>query len=1043
MSRVVTVHIAIVNLIFFTNLYSQNDYEVYIDPNKGNRVHRREGLMNGNQVETVMSNWGTIGRAGGHPYSGAWPRNTGHDHVSEMTLIVSGRVTNEGNQYTIATDAMYGGEVDPDGSTEWSWQPLPGYASVKLGQDTLAINTRSGTWPKSWPGRDFNWNGNWNGYFGLGIENASMECLYVIDDSKNAEFDFYPDPADKEMHGLGLQVETRMFQWVHPLAEDAIFVHYAVTNVGQVTYGYDNPIFFGMFADTHPGGNGSSDDDSFFDLDENMVYAWDHDNLGRWLTYTDILPGYLGWKFLESPGIGDDQIDNDRDGLLDERRDNDAGSFLFGPVGKYDIDKWHWEGDEDGDWNETIDDLGSDGVGIFDEAYPGPDSDGTEGNKIPDQGEPNFGITDNDESDQIGLTAFVVRRYGSIDASNDEMMFQAMSNNEFDTEIAQTVNNVWIYSSGTFPLKPKKTERFSLALMFGDDIKDIFRNAVTAQRIYDSDYRFAKPPDQPTLTALPGDKKVVLYWDTRAEQSRDPIYGFDFEGYKIFKSTDPGFLEAKLVTGGFGNPRYMKAYRTYDIDNGLRDLHPVALGEEQGEEYNTGAHYFMGKDTGLRHSFIDKDVVNGMTYYYALAAYDRGYDHDFFEKGWSDIDSLLIISPTESPYTIKVEGGEITSLDRNCAVIIPSSYSAGYVDPYEGLGEDGNMLHIEGKATGNIKLDIFNPYLIPSEHTIQITFSDSVDQFEKVHDKSANVIDITSGETILSISNLNEHDSTKVHSGMTISFREDTVSYKSSLPLSRWNNESEMNKYSRFLPYASAKRRVYAPIDIDIVFYDTAKDSAWDRALIKKHPAPFKIINKTSQLNLEAIFNEGSRNGKIDPVESIRIIKTYMDNENKLNHMGYWVLNFTRDTDGNYTSPAEDDTFKIRTIKQFRSNDIYEFTMHTLINQQAALNELEKIKVVPNPYVATSSWEQKSTTTIGRGERKIQFTHLPQECTIRILTINGYLVDTINHQGDALNGSEFWDLRSKDNMDIAFGIYLYHIEAPGLGEKTGKFAIIK
>jgi hypothetical protein len=168
-----------------------------------------------------------------------------------------------------------------------------------------------------------------------------------------------------------------------------------------------------------------------------------------------------------------------------------------------------------------------------------------------------------------------------------------------------------------------------------------------------------------------------------------------------------------------------------------------------------------------------------------------------------------------------------------------------------------------------------------------------------------------------------------------------------------------------------------------------------------------------------------------------------MDNENKLNHMGYWVLNFTRDTDGNYTSPAEDDTFKIRTIKQFRSNDIYEFTMHTLINQQAALNELEKIKVVPNPYVATSSWEQKSTTTIGRGERKIQFTHLPQECTIRILTINGYLVDTINHQGDALNGSEFWDLRSKDNMDIAFGIYLYHIEAPGLGEKTGKFAIIK
>ena len=102
-----------------------------------------------------------------------------------------------------------------------------------------------------------------------------------------------------------------MFQWVHPLAEDAIFVHYAVTNVSKTTYGEENPIYFGMFADTHPGGMGSTDDDSYFDLDHNMVYAWDHDNIGRWLTYTDILPGYLGWKFLESPGIANDNIDND------------------------------------------------------------------------------------------------------------------------------------------------------------------------------------------------------------------------------------------------------------------------------------------------------------------------------------------------------------------------------------------------------------------------------------------------------------------------------------------------------------------------------------------------------------------------------------------------------------------------------------------------------------------------------------------------------------------------------------------------------------
>ena len=32
---------------------------------------------------------------------------------------------------------------------------------------------------------------------------------------------------------------------------------------------------------------------------------------------------------------------------------------------------------------------------------------------------------------------------------------------------------------------------------------------------------------------------------------------------------------------------------------------------------------------------------------------------------------------------------------------------------------------------------------------------------------------------------------------------------------------------------------------------------------------------------------------------------------------------------------------------------------------------------------------------------------------------------------------------SRDNLDIAYGVYLYHIDAPGIGEHTGKFAVIK
>ena len=74
---------------------------------------------------------------------------------------------------------------------------------------------------------------------------------------------------------------------------------------------------------------------------------------------------------------------------------------------------------------------------------------------------------------------------------------------------------------------------------------------------------------------------------------------------------------------------------------------------------------------------------------------------------------------------------------------------------------------------------------------------------------------------------------------------------------------------------------------------------------------------------------------------------------------------------------------------------------------------------------------------------KIDFINLPSECTIKIFTLSGYLVDTIQHQSGYESGAATWDLLSKDGLEIAYGIYLYHIDAPGIGETTGKFAVIK
>ena len=111
-------------------------------------------------------------------------------------------------------------------------------------------------------------------------------------------------------------------------------------------------------------------------------------------------------------------------------------------------------------------------------------------------------------------------------------------------------------------------------------------------------------------------------------------------------------------------------------------------------------------------------------------------------------------------------------------------------------------------------------------------------------------------------------------------------------------------------------------------------------------------------------------------------------------------------------------------------------------NKEKAGRDLSKVAVVPNPYVGAASWEPQSTS-VGRGERRIFFIHLPKKCTIRIYTISGQFVQTIDHDGDIDDGQESWNLVSRDGMDIAFGMYVFHVETPDIGSIVGKFAVIK
>ena len=96
-----------------------------------------------------------------------------------------------------------------------------------------------------------------------------------------------------------------------------------------------------------------------------------------------------------------------------------------------------------------------------------------------------------------------------------------------------------------------------------------------------------------------------------------------------------------------------------------------------------------------------------------------------------------------------------------------------------------------------------------------------------------------------------------------------------------------------------------------------------------------------------------------------------------------------------------------------------------------SIDALDQIKIVPNPYYAYSQYETNNIETV------VKITNLPQVCTITIFNTTGQLVKRID-KDNALT-FEDWDLNNHAGIPIAGGVYIFHIEVPGVGEKVMKW----
>lgn len=195
----------------------------------------------------------------------------------------------------------------------------------------------------------------------------------------------------------------------------------------------------------------------------------------------------------------------------------------------------------------------------------------------------------------------------------------------------------------------------------------VLANARVAQAMFDVKFLLPRPPDPPTFTLVPGDRQVTIVWqpsptDTSgdpfaaaAADPNNPLYDpnfrqFDVEGYRIWRQT--GLTGAPQVIAEFDkagtvfldytgqlDPTFVPGEgQTYEEYRAAQGLPYPAVHSTGGTiiQYPPGARVRTAsgdvliidadtvtlRDTGIPFVYVDTDVQNGITYRYAVTAFD-------------------------------------------------------------------------------------------------------------------------------------------------------------------------------------------------------------------------------------------------------------------------------------------------------------------------------------------------------------------------------------------------------------------------------------
>jgi len=578
-------------------------------------------------------------------------------------------------------------------------------------------------------------------------------------------------------------------------------------------------------------------------------------------------------------------------------------------------------------------------------------------------------------------------------------------------------------SSGPYKIEPNDTLTFYTAIIAGKDLDDFYNSYEQAKNTVQANFELPKAPDRPTLTGVPGNQRIILYWDNIAELSVDSFSGeIDFEGYRIYRSMNRGIDWDKIVD--------------FDKINSI------------------------GDNTGIQYSFIDSTVLNGIEYWYSITAYDRGTDvipslESSIGNTLESINTVSVISRSDAIGRTPVSVESVNHYGHG-----KSNYNLK-VDPIDDESLSGNTYsakfsYLLLKERGNLKTSV----------TLQITDSSQTKPYSYgisfVDASTVDILNLTTGETvgrsglgyppggrtfILTSEGFNVILSDDLSNPIdflpeagdliTINFavtvirnNQDTVIAKRPIQLKQKQAISDGVMFSLEPPQVLNNiARIGGTDNIDITF------SVDDVSLIKTETYIISTTGNGMDENGEGFISLLIRNSIGDSIAEI----DSLSNQSTFLFEGI----AGKVTFDSKNPPNVGNIFSVEIVKPIMPNiqDKYKFSIKgPVISIPKQTSEMNKIRVVPNPYLVSSIFEPELGELRLEPLRQIQFINLPSKCTIYIFTVAGDRVKTLYH--NSRSGTQTWDLRTESGREVAPGVYIYVVKTEQ-SQHMERFAIIK